>query len=68
MSDSILITWKDGTRWNIHRSILKILTNGKLPIPSGFFEDQREIDILLTLGRMEKEGIAIDPEINANYR
>lgn len=42
--------------------------NGKLPVPAGFFEDQREIDILLSLGRMEKEGFIIDDIINANFR
>lgn len=68
MSDSIEITWKDGTRWNIHRSILKTLANGKLPVPAGWFEYQREIDVLLSLGRMEREGIQIDDKINAQFR
>lgn len=68
MSDTITITWKDGTEWKIHRSILKILTNDKLPVPNGFFKDQREIDILLLLGKMEREGLKIDDKINARFR
>lgn len=68
MSDTITITWKDGTQWMIHRSILKTLTNGKLPVPNGFFEDQREIDILLLLGKMEEQGLKIDDKINATFR
>jgi hypothetical protein len=67
MSDSILITWKDGTRWNIHRSILKTIINDELPIPEHWFST-RELDVLISLARMEKEGIAIDPEIKTNYR
>jgi len=67
MSDTITITWKDGKRWNIHRSILKTIFNDKLPIPEHWFSS-RELDVLLCLARMEKEGIAIDSEIKANYR
>jgi len=67
MSDSILITWKDGKRWNIHRSILKTIFNDKLPIPEHWFSS-RELDVLISLARMEEEGIAIDSEIKANYR
>lgn len=68
MSNTIEITWKDGTQWKIHRSILKTLTNGELPVPLGFFEEQREIDLLLSLGRMEKEGLQIDNKIDAKFR
>ena len=67
MSDSILITWKDGKRWNIHRSILETIFNDKLPIPEHWFSS-REKDVLISLARMEKEGIAIDAEIKTNYR
>jgi hypothetical protein len=67
MSDSILITWKDGKRWNIHRSILKTIFNDKLPIPEHWFSS-RELDVLLCLARMEKEGIQIDNNIDAKFR
>jgi hypothetical protein len=67
MSDSILITWKDGKRWNIHRSILKTIFNDKLPIPEHWFSS-REKDVLISLARMEKEGIQIDNNIDAKFR
>lgn len=64
MSNSIEITWKDGKRWNIHRSILETHSQ---PVPKGWLEE-REWDVLNTLIRMEKEGIAIDSEIDARFR
>jgi len=34
----------------------------------GFFKEQKEIDILLLLGKMEKEGMQIDNNIDAKFR
>jgi len=59
--NSIEIIWKDGSRWNIHRSILKTTQM----LPRGWFSD-REWDMLNTLIIMEKKGIAIKSQIHTD--
>ena len=61
--NSIEIIWKDGSRWNIHRSILKTTQM----LPRGWFSDW-EWDMLNTLIIMEKEGIAIKSQIHTDPR
>jgi len=73
MTNSITITNKHGQVWNIHRSIINQFALKPeaemwtfLGRFSGWF-DPWEKDILLSLVRMEREGIAIDGAITLQY-
>ncbi len=74
MSDTITITFKDGEQWRIHRSILESLSIKKEDELLSFFKrffcwfSEREKDVLMSLIRMEKEGIIIENNIDVQFR
>ena len=73
MTNTINITAKDGQVWNINRSILDSLAKKSDEQLEVFFKtfwtwfDQWEQDVLLSLVKMEREGIAISDTINLKY-
>jgi len=73
MTNTITITNKDGQVWNIHRSIIDqfaLKSEAEMEaFLARFFAwfDPWEKDILLSLVRMEREGIAIDGAITLQY-
>lgn len=73
MTNTINITAKDGQVWNIHRSVLDSLSKKSDKELEAFFKrfwtwfEQWEQDILISLVRMEKAGIAIDNNITLQY-
>ena len=73
MTNTINITAKDGQVWNIHRSVLDSLAKKSNEQLEVFFKtfwtwfDQWEQDVLLSLVKMEREGIAISDTINLKY-
>ena len=74
MSDTITITFKDGKQWRIHRSILDSMSIKKEDELLSFFKrffcwfSEREKDVLMSLIRMEKEGILIKNNIDIKFR
>ena len=73
MTKTINITSKDGQVWNIHRSVLDSLAKKSDEELEVFFKtfwtwfDQWEQDVLLSLVKMEREGIAIDHDMTLKY-
>ena len=74
MSDTITITFKDGKQWRIHRSILNSMSIKKEDELLSFFKrffcwfSEREKDVLMSLIRMEREGIIIENNIDVKFR
>ena len=74
MSDTITITFKDGEQWRIHRSILESLSIKKEDELLSFFKrffcwfSERQKDVLVSLVRMEREGIFIEDNIDVQFR
>ena len=74
MSDTIVITFKDGEQWRIHRSILASLSIKSEEELLSFFKrffcwfSERQKDVLMSLIRMEKEGIIIENNIDVQFR
>jgi len=73
MTNTINITSKDGQVWNIHRSILDhFAARSELEIDAFFARffawfEPWEKDVLRTLIRMERSGIAIDDTLNLQF-
>jgi len=73
MTNTINITSKDGQVWNIHRSILDhFALKSELEIDTFFARffawfEPWEKDVLRTLIRMERSGIAIDDTLSLKY-
>lgn len=73
MTNTINITSKDGQVWNIHRSILDhFALQSELEIDAFFARffawfEPWEKDVLRTLIRMERSGIAIDDTLSLKY-
>ena len=73
MTNTINITSKDGQVWNIHRSVLDSLAKKSDEELEAFFKrfwtwfEQWEQDVLISLVRMEKAGIAIDHDMTLQY-
>lgn len=73
MTNTINITSKDGQVWNIHRSILdRFALKSEEEIDTFFARffawfEPWEKDVLRTLIRMERSGIAIDDTLNLKY-
>lgn len=73
MNRSINIIAKDGQVWNIHRSVIERLSLKPEAEVEAFFArffawfDPWEKDVLLSLVRMEKEGFAIESNINLEF-
>ena len=73
MNQTINITFKNGKRWNIHRSVLDSLSKKSEEELKAFFGrfwawfEECEKDVLISLIKMEKEGIAINPIVNLEY-
>lgn len=73
MTNTISITSKDGQVWNINRSILKHFADKTETEIEAFFArffawfKPWERDVLKTLIRMERSGIAIDDTLNLKY-
>ncbi len=73
MTNTINITSKDGQVWNIHRSILdRFALKSEEEIDTFFARffvwfEPWEKDVLKTLIRMERSGIAIDDTLNLKY-
>ena len=74
MSDTITITFMDGTKWKIHRSVIERLGQKSEDELLFFFKrfngwfESWEKDVLGSLVRMEREGLIIDNNINLKYR
>jgi len=74
MSDTITITFMDGTKWKIHRSVIERLSQKSEDELLFFFKrfnswfESWEKDVLGSLVRMEREGLIIDNNINLKYR
>ena len=74
MSDTITITFKDGEQWRIHRSILESLSIKNEDELLSFFKrffcwfSERQKDVLVSLVRMEREGIFIEDNIDVQFR
>ena len=73
MTNTITITNKDGQVWNIHKSAVAILANKTEDELCSFFKrffawfDTWEMDVLLSLIRMEREGLAIADTIELKF-
>ena len=73
MTNTITITAKDGKVWNIHRSAVERLSAKSEAEIEAFFKrffawfDPWEEDVLQSLVRMERAGLAIDNIINLRF-